>query len=395
MRRVDRVLSLILLCFSVATHAKETTYSLTPADDELYEKHEYPVLTAPLEGASRCRMTPEELSNTGPTVLFQTSDLWNVIPDEAVDEHVGTSGPCLGPQFTQNPDELDYQGNPVGFTHAIRLVGTFVCRLKFAHGANSTQDGDMVYFTAYVKTRTQNHFMKDSTTITVETFHRDRFAYEVYIPYKDYYHKLQFAIPVDGISNFISLYFRYDEDLDIGGVKIENYRKMVDFVKFPETSIYYVGMEEDAPWRAPAAERIQQHRKGNFTIKLKDSSGNAIANQRVTIGQAKHDFELCGTVNSEIYWDNVEEYDKVLNLQSAMFNEGGFPNGLKWRSMGNSPGDIPRISHAFRHWQRKGLKIRGHAVMWPKDEVTPARIWREVERLQDEGQKIMSMSGMY
>ena len=44
----------------------------------------------------------------------------------------------------------------------------------------------------------------------------------------------------------------------------------------------YGGRDADAPWRAAAAARIEQHRKGDFTLRVVDAAGVPIVGATVS-----------------------------------------------------------------------------------------------------------------
>jgi hypothetical protein len=53
------------------------------------------------------------------------------------------------------------------------------------------------------------------------------------------------------------------QSIEIGGVRLENFGKKLALSALPTTKTTYPGMEPDAPWRAAAADRIDQVRKAS------------------------------------------------------------------------------------------------------------------------------------
>ena len=64
--------------------------------------------------------------------------------------------------------------------------------------------------------------------------------------------------------------------LQIAGAEVRNYRKSIDIHSLPRMRLSYDGREPDAPWLKAALDRIEQIRKGNLTIQVKDPSGKPI-----------------------------------------------------------------------------------------------------------------------
>lgn len=65
----------------------------------------------------------------------------------------------------------------------------------------------------------------------------------------------------------------------------------------------YVGRGSDAPWRAEAMQRIEQHRMGTITVEVRDSLGRLVEGVPVRLSMQKHAFRFGATLN-ERAWIN-------------------------------------------------------------------------------------------
>ena len=68
-----------------------------------------------------------------------------------------------------------------------------------------------------------------------------------------------------------------------GGCPFLNYQTSLNLEDLPETKVSYVGQDPDAAWRAPAAERIAQIRKGEAGIMVYDEAGLALEGAQIHI----------------------------------------------------------------------------------------------------------------
>ncbi|HYD84133.1 MAG TPA: hypothetical protein VEA63_08760, partial [Opitutus sp.] len=120
--------------------------------------------------------------------------------------------------------------------------------------------------------------------------------------------------------------------LELGGVEAIWYGTSRTLAEMPRTAFQYDGRAADAPWRAAAAARIEQYRKGSFTVNVVDGTGAPVAGAHVRVRQRRHAFEF-GTafVGSRVLDqtdpNNAIYREKLLEL----FNAGSPENDLKWQ----------------------------------------------------------------
>ncbi len=130
----------------------------------------------------------------------------------------------------------------------------------------------------------------------------------------------------------------------------------------------YTGRDPAAPWRAAAAARIEQIRKGDFTLRLIDAAGRPVSGATVSIAQTRHAFPFgSALVMSRIVQDTPENRvyrQKVVSL----FNAGTTENDLKWPPWIGEWGanfGRPQTLNGLRWLHDRGFELRGHVFVWP------------------------------
>lgn len=163
--------------------------------------------------------------------------------------------------------------------------------------------------------------------------------------------------------------------IDFGGVEVWWYGTSKTLADMPRTSFEYAGRAADAAWRAEAATRIDQHRKGNYQIKVIDGSGDPMAGESVRVRLLKHKFEFGSAMVASRLMDSSSAdagtyRSKILEL----FNAGTLENDTKWPpwigEWGNSFNQTQTVS-ALNWAQQNGLSMRGHVLVWPSERNMP------------------------
>tara|TARA_R100000027_G_scaffold2734_2_gene2656 strand:+ start:6415 stop:8112 length:1698 start_codon:yes stop_codon:yes gene_type:complete len=161
---------------------------------------------------------------------------------------------------------------------------------------------------------------------------------------------------------------------EVGGIELLNYGPTVKPSELPRTQPSYIGREDDANWRKAAEKRIEEHRKGDFQIRVLDTEGEPIAGLEVEVRQQRHAYHFGsvitaahltgGSENSRIY------REKVLKL----FNQSGTENDLKWGPWESEWGNQYRKEQtleALRWLKSHHFYLRGHVLVWPSKRHLP------------------------
>lgn len=166
--------------------------------------------------------------------------------------------------------------------------------------------------------------------------------------------------------------------LDFGGVEAFWYGMSQTLADMPRTSFDYSGRAADAPWRAAAAARIDQLRKGNYAVKVMDGEGAPLAATSVRVRLVKHAFEF-GTalVASRIMDSSSSDAATYRQKVLELFNSGTLENDTKWPAWLGQFGSSfnkPQTVSALQWAQQRGLTMRGHVLVWPSVRNLPNQI---------------------
>ncbi|MCS7033157.1 MAG: endo-1,4-beta-xylanase [Phycisphaerae bacterium] len=154
-------------------------------------------------------------------------------------------------------------------------------------------------------------------------------------------------------------------------------RKSIAGLRHPP--ITYAGRETNAPWRKPAAERIERFRKGNLTLQVRDARGQPVAGAQVTLRLRRHAFAFGTAVTAARLLGESEDDHRYRQVLLKYFNTAVFENDMKW-PMWEHPDAQRRLSHrrstlAAAKWLRDhGFAIRGHCLLWPELSRLPADV---------------------
>ncbi|RPH89338.1 MAG: hypothetical protein EHM72_20530, partial [Calditrichaeota bacterium] len=77
------------------------------------------------------------------------------------------------------------------------------------------------------------------------------------------------------------------QTVEVGGIIALNLGQGIDEAELPRNPLYWDGMESDAAWRAEADARIEQHRKGDLTVVVKNQQGEWVRNGLVKVNMKK------------------------------------------------------------------------------------------------------------
>lgn len=156
------------------------------------------------------------------------------------------------------------------------------------------------------------------------------------------------------------------ETLDIGGVTIENFGKKLVLADLPKDKLGYPGMQPDAPWRQPAAERIEKIRKARMVVVVKDKSGNPVPNAKIRARLDKHAFGFGTCLPATTVLDPTET--KIHGITKELFNIVTLENDLKWQPLAGDWGTsftVDRAKRAVLELTKRGYDVRGHVLVWP------------------------------
>lgn len=158
-----------------------------------------------------------------------------------------------------------------------------------------------------------------------------------------------------------------EQTVEIAGIELTDYGTTKKVSDLPFTKLDYAGSEPTAAWRKAAEARIEQLRKGDLSVTVKDKNGKPVRGAEVAVHMRKHAF-LFGTAVSGSAFSSQrmspEDLAKYKQQIVELFNFSVMENENKWPQWANVASRPATL--AVLDWLRdSGLKIRGHNLVWP------------------------------
>lgn len=310
------------------------------------------------------------------TTYSLTGGNWILTPNEAINASNATS---YGNTTTQNP--VTGQDFSIAINIDVAAAGTNPWNAGYFNtNLNPIQTGDKVLAVIWVKTVATplggqsgrlNIFVEDA-----QTYHK-----EFFIDANPTFQWQRYLIPFESSDNYpvgdlnIGMHLAYQEqEIEIGGISMINYGNTILLSDLPQQLNIgdYDGIEPNAPWRAAAANRIEQHRKANMQLQVLDAQGNPIPNATVQVEMLRHQFAFGTAITPNRLANNPgadQTYkDKLIDLDG---NGHGFnwvvtENALKWRAWEEGwVGTPTEIVNGIQWLLNNEIKVRGHVLVWP------------------------------
>ena len=184
------------------------------------------------------------------------------------------------------------------------------------------------------------------------------------------------AHQVYNIGELLTFFFfsHSPQTIDIGGFIALNLGQGIDYQDLPYTITTYPGREEDAPWRAPAAQRIEEHRKGDLLVQVVDGEGVPVSDANVSVEMKRHAFKF-GTLPFWMFniWQDpdVEIYrEKLLSLFNAATT--GFFMGTDEWGWYAQPESRPIIIAMAEWLQQHNMDASGTTLIYPGWSMMPS-----------------------
>lgn len=329
------------------------------------------------------------LPTTG-TLLFDESDLFsNALSPMAPDSSYYTSQIVDVYDSVQNGQYYDSYGNPIPFSQAVEFEtlqkpsSTYGVQIMLPLSPQM-EEGDVVLAMFYL--RTIDSTDETGAAMTQFVFEREtpnlqhmKFLADGGVPtpgqeseWIKYY--LPFEIQgsdVDGSINshsFLNFRLGYKpQTIQIAGLEVYNYEQTASVDTLPRTVASYDGMNDpNAQWRMDALERIEQNRKDNYSIVLKDDQGNTLDNTALHMEMKQHDFKFGTAVSASKVTSNPSpgtNNDKYIDVltNSGLFSAVVFENQLKWPKYEENP----QLAEDAAKWAKdNNLYARGHTLVW-------------------------------
>jgi GH35 family endo-1,4-beta-xylanase len=205
-------------------------------------------------------------------------------------------------------------------------------------------------------------------------------------------------LPAGGAQIALRVGFR-PQSVEIGGIEIINYGNTRKLTDLPRTRADYPGREADAPWRKDAAARIENIRKGDFRVQVKDAAGAPLAGTKVKYALRRHGFGFGSAIDGAILLADSSDSLRYRDTIDTHFSRVVYENELKWHSWETNDKARRRLSvESFDWFKERHIGMRGHVLVWPSWQYLPqsARALRgdpaALRKLTD--QRIRDMVGL-
>ncbi|MCB0641312.1 MAG: endo-1,4-beta-xylanase, partial [Phaeodactylibacter sp.] len=204
---------------------------------------------------------------------------------------------------------------------------------------------------------------------------------EVFLTFNPAAQWTPYFVPFEAGQNYaasgltIGLHLAWQEQtIELGGLALVNYHNLVNVDDLPNetNNSQYGGYEADAPWRAEAADRIEQYRKANLIVHVEDADGMPMPGATVEVEMLQHDFAFGSAVVASRFADNPLHSDiyesKLIDFdgEGHGFNWVVFENAMKWPAWEDNWITTPPQTATAVEWLRDhDIQIRGHCLVWP------------------------------
>ena len=176
----------------------------------------------------------------------------------------------------------------------------------------------------------------------------------------------------------VGLWLAYgQQEIEVADLTVLNYGPSVPFSSLGLADWPYEGKGPDAQWRKAAAERIDQYRKADLSVIVRDSDGNPVPDAAVHVAMKRHAFPFGSAVDGGELRSNARYRDTIKRLFNAAVTE----NDLKWPYWETWSRD--NANYSLNWLQENGLRVRGHNIIWPGKSNLPP----DVVALLDKGDK--------
>ena len=148
--------------------------------------------------------------------------------------------------------------------------------------------------------------------------------------------------------------------VEITGVRVENYGPAKGH-SFDETIDWFAGRDNPDTWRAEAAQRIEQNRKGDLSIRVLDANGRPLPNAEVKVVQQRHAFRFGSAVPARRLVDQNDPNNQRFQQEvERLFNVVTFENDLKWPAKDG----LAVVDQATQWLADRDIDVRGHCLVW-------------------------------
>lgn len=170
-----------------------------------------------------------------------------------------------------------------------------------------------------------------------------------------------------GTASLALLCARHEQVIQVASIRAFKYPAGTDTAAFPRIRKTYAGREPDAPWRKAALERIEQHRKADFSLIVRTPDGKPLAETEVTLALRRHQFGFGSAVTAGLLTAESEDAKRYREIVDRLFSQIVFENDFKdfgWEEgAARKDAKLKQLDAAMRWLEQRDISIRGHYLM--------------------------------
>ena len=177
----------------------------------------------------------------------------------------------------------------------------------------------------------------------------------------------------------VALSFGYkNQIIEVGGFEFYNYGKSVKVEDLPSMKYTYNGRDPDAQWRKDALSRIEEIRKGDFSVNVVDKAGEPVPNASVKVDMTKHEFKFGTAVaNYRLFHSNQDGQRYRENLLKY-FNTATAESAFKAPLL-EDPVEREKAYREAQWYYDNNMEFRGHTLVWERKDMLPAAVYKAIE----------------
>jgi GH35 family endo-1,4-beta-xylanase len=233
--------------------------------------------------------------------------------------------------------------------------------------------GDVLLATFYFRTEKANEESAEGQTEFVFELSHEPWTKSVTFPVRAARSWQQVHVPFQAVMDYppgeAKVNFRLGfppQTVEIAALTIENFGRQLALSALPKMKRTYPGMEPDAAWRKPAAERIDKLRKADLTVRVKDGKGKKVEGAEIKLRQTRLAFGLGTCVDpARFKQPDGPRYQAVIK---ELFNVATLENNLKWVALAGDWGSgftIDLAKSGIAWLREQNIDVRGHVLLWP------------------------------
>jgi endo-1,4-beta-xylanase len=157
-------------------------------------------------------------------------------------------------------------------------------------------------------------------------------------------------------------WFPFAQTLEITALTMEHHGA-ASFASLGLADYPYPGHESAASWRTAAESRIEEVRKGELNVVVRDAAGKPMAGAPVRLRMRRHAFAFGSAVAADGLRDGTANGEQYRTQVVKLFNSAVLENDLKWFEWES---DRTRALLGLAWLKTNGIReVRGHTILWP------------------------------